>query len=240
MENSKRLILCVLAIFFSYAIFSQENNVTVIGDIVDRHISNSGGKERLSSVRTIERDEVMYSNNMEFPKYTKIIVNRGLYQETFFQNSKAVVSFLDGKGWQINPFKSKKTEDLNKNELSYYKIFTRFLSPISDYGINAQNSYVENIELLNGEFKVDNIGCHKLRVNYKSSYSEYLFVSKENYMVLKIENNFGTTIFSNFKKVKGLTIPFSYSLKNSNGEMEIDLISININNKIDEDVFSKQ
>jgi hypothetical protein len=229
----KQLFILITSFLISFSSFSQD-----VKKISQEYIKAMGGIESLKKLENISIESTILSNNYEIPQKTIVILNKGFYQQTTFPNKKMIVAVKDNKGWQINPYVASTPVDLTPQEVQMYIIQSRYLAPLFDYSINGENSYVDQIKL-DGEKEIDKDKCYKLLVTYKSKFIETIYISKKTAMIRKIENDFGTTTYYNFKKIKGIMVAQNIESVNKMGTMTTEVLSVKINQKIDFKEFEK-
>lgn len=209
-----------------------------INKICDSYITHVGGIQNMKKIQNISIEQVGYSNNYEIPQNIMIIKDKALYQETAYANGKHIVSISTNKGWEINPFVSSKKRDLSDKEIEIYNANMNLFGPLYDYRVNGSNSKIKEITV-DGEKQIDKDMCYKLKVTYKNSFTDYIYLSKQTYMVRGIENSIGTIVYSNYKKVNNIMFPFNSEVKNNLGVMLIDVTNLKTNVKIPAKLFEK-
>lgn len=214
-------------------------NAQNIRDICKIHIERLGGIDAINKIENISVEQVLYSNNREIPQTTIIIPYKLFYQEVSIQFKKNIICVIDGKGWFVNSYLSEMSKDLSEKDANIYMSNSNIFGPLYDYYSDNGKSMVKNITL-EGEEKVGKSTCYKLKVIYKSDFVVYVYVSQKDYMILKSKNNFGTIVYSDYKKVNKVMFPFSIEITNAGGVMTGDVINLKTNIKIDYDMFNKK
>lgn len=209
-----------------------------IEGICKAHIERLGGTENIKKIKSIYIEQTIYSNNREVPQSTIIVPNKVYYQEVNFQQGKNVVSVVDGKGWMINPFVSLKAKELTEKESNSYMINSNVFGPLYDYYTNKESSEVRGISL-EGETQIKRNDCYKLKVIYQSGFIIIIYISKKDYMIQKVENNFGSMAYSDYKKVDQVMFPFCVEISNTMGRMIGEVIKLKTNINIDYAKFIK-
>jgi hypothetical protein len=72
-------------------------------EIISKHIENTGGKEKLSSVTSFTLDLNMNIMGTDAPSTAVVLVGKGLRSEVNFNGQKIVTVITDKSGWTINP-----------------------------------------------------------------------------------------------------------------------------------------
>lgn len=227
-----KIILMGLLFIVNYA-FCQD--IKVLGD---SHITKMGGLDNLKKILNVSIEQMGYSNNYEIPQSIVTVKDASIYQETTYPNGKHIVVVNNNNGWEINPFVSTTPRDLTSVEIQRYNANISLFGPLYDFCINGVNSRIKEI-IIDGEKEIDKDLCYKLNVTYKNNISEFVYISKKNYMIRKIENSFGTIQFSNYKKVNNVMFSFNSEMKNKLGIMTIDVLKIKANVKLSPSLFKK-
>lgn len=220
-----------MTLFLTTKVFSQDVN-----KICENYVLKIGGAQNVGKIENISVEQLGYSNNYEIPQNRIVVKNKAIYQETIYPDAKLIVALEGNKGWELNPFVSKKARELSTTEVGIYKANIDIFGPLYDYYTNGSNSKVKEI-LIDSEKEVDRDICFKLKVTYKANFIDYIFISKKTYLVRKVENSMGTIIYSNYKKVNNVLFPFNLEIKNNLGIMTIDVTKLKANIKIDSKIF---
>ncbi len=228
----------ILLITLIWGIYPALINSQTIEDICQTHIERLGGTENIQKINSIYIEQTIYSNNREIPQSTIIVPNKVYYQEVNFPQGKNVISVVEGQGWMINPFVSSKAKELTEKESNSYMINSNIFGPLYDYHTNKEGSDVRDIQL-EGETQIKRKDCYKLKVTYQSGFIVTVYISKKDYMIQKVENDFGTMEYSDYKKVDHVMFPFYVEISNKMGVMIGEVIKLKTNIKIDYAKFSK-
>src|SRR5580658_7799548 len=72
-------------------------------DIVNKYVAAIGGKDALSSVKSLILENSVSVQGMDLTSTTTILVGKGYKNETEFQGTKMVNCVTDKGGWVLNP-----------------------------------------------------------------------------------------------------------------------------------------
>jgi len=222
----------VLSILFTFSLFvAQAQNVD---NIIAKHIKSIGGLEKLkainSKVRTMSmsiqgQDVTMVSYEKRQNKVKVVMEAQGM---------EFVTNCFDGKtGWRMNQMGGTDKYSDKENKSSAANTFDGVWTNYKEKGHTIK---------LAGKEKVEGKECYKLEVTRKDGETRTVFMSTDDYMILKTisTNPAGTTItryMSDYKTVAG--VKFYHKMKVDAGQtFEITTTSIKINEKIDDKIFA--
>jgi hypothetical protein len=211
-------------------------------DIIAKHIEAIGGKEKISGLKSIYKEESVQVMGNEAPSTTYIVDGKGFKSEVEFGGQKIVQCFSENGAWGLNPMAGQSSPEPYSDEIAkmskgQYDIVGAL------YNYSAKGNKVE----LQGNEDVNGVPCYKLKVLTPENVETIYFIdSKTYYGVKRIskinmagqEAEAGIT-YSDFRKTDyGYIMPFSTEIALPQG---FNLTSITkkveINKPIDMKIF---
>jgi thiol-disulfide isomerase/thioredoxin len=224
------------------------NNQTA-GEIIQKHIDKIGGKKSWDAVKSIKMTLVVSAGQGSM-RFEHVNTKEGYqYAAMDMQGEKIVQMAYDGEiAWGINPetgYAEKKSGDILENTKRKAK---EFPSPYIVYKDNGYKIEVEGTENIEGK------ECYKLKitkgkktVNGKEIDNIYIsFISKEDFLEIASEEKvyqgseeiISRSIYSDFREVNGILIPFCTNINFSTGFVLSSKIEFcEINPEIDYSIF---
>ncbi len=213
-----------------------------VDQIIAKHIEAMGGTAKLEALKSVRIAAQMKAMNVEIPVTTTIIQNQGFRTETTMQGMTIVQVVNGTTGWMINPLtgQTKATampEDAVK-PLSGQTDLTGL------YNYQAKGYTLK----LDGEENLDGARVYKITATLKNGVKQVNYISKDTYYILKIvaslpiegQNVVTESKQSDFRKIDGITFPFSNEVTTSampDMNMLNKIISVEVNPKISPTIF---
>lgn len=216
------IMLCIATITFAQ---TAEN-------LCKKNVEYLGGVNATSKISSLKIKMIATSNNMEMPITTILVPGKVYYQTIKSLYGTSITSVTSDKGWIQNPFATPHYNELPKNSIKTYLINSKYLGPLYDYAVNGNSSDIATISI-EDSINVDRDLCYKLQVVYKSGYTIHVFLSKSSYMIKKVETPIGITKYDNYKRVKGVMMPYYIETTNNQGVMISIVTTIQPNIKVD-------
>jgi len=240
--KTKKIILLSFLISFSGILLSQEQgttetdpvNITAMA-VINKYIYAIGGIDKFKSV--MDRTTVMSGTAMGQPIDITI---KQKYPDKLFQELRAgevtqLLYYSGGKGMIV--LGNEKTE-IEKKELERLMMdatMQLLLSPDS-FGVKAEYVGIECI---------DSTDCYTLKLTLPSGIRWFQYYSTENDLKFKETKEIQTkqglfeqeTYFSDYREVKGLKFPFTIKQYLGLQELDLNVISIEINTGLDDSIF---
>jgi hypothetical protein len=221
-------------------------NAQTADEIIQKHIEKTGGIKAWEAVKSIKMIATM---NMQGQSMTleDIKTKEGyLYSATKMRGMKIVQMAFDGKtvwGANTQTMKSEKIND--KKALEDVKREAKnFPSPYINY--KAKGFTIE----LSGEQSIEGIDCYKLKLTTSKKGAENnntrtVFISKKSYFEIALEEEINEgqmkgvmrIVFSDFKEVNGITLPYTITQSMQNQKFPLIIESYEINGEIDKTIF---
>jgi hypothetical protein len=99
MKITKFYFLLLTAVSLSFAAKAQTAD-----DIINKYVDATGGKDKISQIKSIYTDATVSVMGMDGPATTTLLVGKGYRSEIEVNNSKVIQVITDKSGWSINPF----------------------------------------------------------------------------------------------------------------------------------------
>ena len=209
-----------------------------VDEVVNKYLDALGGKEKLSTLKTVRMEGVMNTNNTD----VNITVTKdnmvGQRIDIAVMGMNGYKIFTPLNGWNFMPFAGQKEPTPMKPEELNAMI------PGLDIQGNLFNYKDKGHQLiLVGKEKVDTADCFKIKATLKNGNTATYFIdAKTFYLVKTISTQFingsskeVTTGYSNFKPAaNGFVFPFT----TTNAQGQIDFTKIDVNLPIDPKVFT--
>ncbi|WP_247233480.1 outer membrane lipoprotein-sorting protein [Telluribacter sp. SYSU D00476] len=239
MANQKifrALVVALIALVFTGA--SAQN----VDEIINKHVEAMGGAAKLSNLKSMKIDAAMQVMGMEIPTTTTIVQQRGFRSETDIQGTK-VIQALDGTtGWTINPMTGQSTATPLPDEM--VKAMSGQVDLTGLYNYKAKGYKAELI----GQETLEGAPVYLVKVTNANGVTLTNYISKDTYYIVRTlvkANVNGQDVEtkmsqSNFKKVDGITYPFSAEIESPAmpGAITMVVKSVQVNPKIDESIFA--
>ncbi|HVT15768.1 MAG TPA: hypothetical protein VHQ90_06225 [Thermoanaerobaculia bacterium] len=198
-------------------------------ELIEKNIQAKGGREKLKAVKTVRVTGKMVGQMGEFPVSMEMLPPAHKVRFDFVVQGMTGTSAYDGQGgWQVMPFLGKTDpEPMSAEDLKEAKEEADFLGPLFDYKDKGNQ-----VELL-GKGDLEGTPVYKLKLTEKSGDVSTIYLDAETYLELKEESSKtmrGQVVelertFGDYKKVDGLTFPFTMETK-SKGQQAAQTLSI--------------
>jgi outer membrane lipoprotein-sorting protein len=222
-----RLFITVCSIVFSFAAVSGQT----ADEILNKHFSAIGLLE-YAKINTIKISGKITSESLNNDSISYLQIKVRPYKQYMeFKNKNEVSkSVFDGRTeWSVTKGKTIKSpfdvEEQRKRSINFE----------GELHYCKNNGY--QIEYL-GLTKIEGLDFHKIRVTNKDGYDASFFIDPGSFMLMKSSNGSLETYYSNFKMVKGITLPYSVRVLSSSGNAnELNIDTIELNTEIDANLF---
>jgi len=240
--NYKKIILLLIIFASTQFLLPQEQgstetdpvNITAMA-VINKYLNAIGGIDNFTSVQ--DRTTVMIGFAMNQP--IDIVITQKypdrLFQELRVGEVKQLIYYSDGKGMlEIGD----ETTEIENKELERLKVDAtmQLLLDPEKYGIKTEMLYNE---------MVDSTDCYKIKFVLPSGIRWFQYYSVETDLKVKETKEIQTkqglfeqeTYFSDYREVQGLKYPFKITQYLGLQEIELTVISIEINTGLDDKVF---
>lgn len=211
-------------------------NAQTVDEICQHHVKALGGEQAVNNIKTLKMVQTGTSQGMDMPITSIVIPGKAYYQKIQTSMGYIISSVHGDSGWTYSSSSSRKTT-LSPAMTQSMLIQSKFYGPLFDYYVNKKTTEVKNITMA-GTTTIDREKCYHLEVYYKSGYKATVYLSSRNYMILKAISPAGTIKYGNYRKVKGVLIPYYIEIFNNQGTIVATTFKIEINGKIDNALFA--
>jgi len=240
--SMKNIVLFV--VFILALVFAQFANGQTVDDIIDQYITARGGKEKLTSIKSIyfEGTREMMGNEVQV-KVTK--VNGKLNRVDFeFGGNSGYTIITPYKGWTYIPMRSDKPEEIPEARLKTMQEQLDIAGPLVDYAAKGYQASLQGKDTINGK-EVRIIQLTKTTGKYITFYID----TKTSLLLQTRQMSEGggrngnepkeiITDYSDYKDVDSVMFPQTITTEGGGmggGSMSFDKIELNI--PVDESLY---
>jgi hypothetical protein len=209
-------------------------------EIISKHIENTGGKEKLSSVTSFTLDLNMNIMGTDAPSTAVVLVGKGLRSEVNFNGQKIVTVITDKSGWTINPLAGiTQPQALGQQEYLESKDQLQF-APFIDYQLKGGKLELLGKEKLGNEdvYKINFTNSDNLTTTYYFNANTYYLVKMLRKMHVNGQETEVATTYSDFRTTdNGVTGAFRSVTDYGQFQMISTANKIEFNKPVDVSVF---
>jgi len=209
-------------------------------EIVAKHIEAIGGKDKLSSIKSIKMESTMNMMGNDAPNTAYILDGKGYRNEMEMMGQKMVQVITDKGGWMINPMQgSTDPQELPADQLK--TLAGRFyIVPLLNY--QDKGTTLE----LQGKAKVGDADNWKIKVTDKAANIVTYYIDAKTYYITQQESSgemMGNTVtvtvnYSDYKKTdSGWVVPYATDINMGQFSIASKLNKIEVNPTIDPALF---
>jgi hypothetical protein len=209
-------------------------------DIVSKHIENTGGKEKLSSVTSFTLDFTVNIMGTAAPSTAVVLVGKGLKSEMDFGGQKVITVVTDKNGWTVNPLAGiTEPQPLGQQEYLESKDQLEF-TPFIDYQLKESK-----LELV-GKEKMGDKDVYKINFTNKDNFTTVCYFDATTFYLVKTMRKMHVngqetevvTTYSDFRKTdNGLIGSFSSKIDYGQFQMTTTVNKVEFNKPVDLSVF---
>lgn len=230
MKKATFLLIAVVLLFTSVL------QAQTVDEIINKHIEAVGGKEKLSQVKSLYKENSMEVMGNQAPVVEYLLEGKGYKSETEFNGTKIINCYTDKAGWLVNPMAG--SSDAQPMPEEVYKASKDNIyigGALLDY---AAKGY--KVELAGKE---DN--TYKLKVTGTASESMY-YIDATSYYITKNTSKgemMGqtvelTTTYSDYKKTDfGIVLAYTKNIDLGGFAMSSKVNKVEVNKEIDPKIF---
>jgi hypothetical protein len=231
MKYVKFCLLGITAIFSSALVVAQTAE-----EIVSKHIEAIGGKDKISTVKSVYTEGSLSIMGNEAPSKSYLLNGKGYRSELDFNGQQIVQVFTDKGGWAINPMGGgtdpvPMPDDQYKNGKGQLNAG----GPLYDY--QAKGSKVE-LQGKEGELfklKLTTDGTEQVLLIDPSTYYITKQITKGEVQGQQVDI---TSSFSNYKKTDyGLVLPYTTEIDLGGFTISATVTKVEVNKEIDPKIF---
>jgi hypothetical protein len=195
-------------------------NAQTADEIIAKHVEATGGKDKISQIKSIYIESTVQVMGNDAPSTTTILNGKGFRSESEFNGQKVIQVYTDKGGWAINPFAG--GSDAQAMPEGQYKAGRDQIyigGPLFDYAAKGYKVELQGME------NVGTVSNYKIKLLAPDSSVTTFYIDPTTYYITKIvkatsmmgQDMTLTISLSNYQKTDiGFTIP--YSTETSFGE----------------------
>lgn len=209
-------------------------------EIISKHIEAIGGKDKLSSVSTLNLEYTLQIMGMDAPSTMSVLVGKGYRNEADFGGQKVIQVVTDQGGWSVNPLAGvSEPEPMPADQYNSSRSQMEF-SPFLDY-LSKGNK----IELV-GKEKLDNADAYKINFTNKDNQTTTYYFDAGTYYLLKEYKKLTlagqememTSTYSDFRKTDfGVVMSYTADLDYGQYKMKSIINKVEFNKPVDVAIF---
>ncbi|MBC7850970.1 MAG: outer membrane lipoprotein-sorting protein [Chitinophagaceae bacterium] len=229
-----RIALFTVASFVAFSV-----NAQTLDEIVDKHITALGGKEKLSTLKSVRMETNLSVQGMDIPVISTAVHNVGQRVDISAMGMEGYVITTPTKGWTFMPFMGQSAPEATPED--------QVKDGLDELDLQGSlNNYKEKghkVELV-GKEDVDGTEAYKLKLTTQSGKDRTLFIDPKNFYIIRqvkkaVVNGqeMEVTInFSDYKKTEDGFV-FPHSIGGAFGQGDMTVTKIEVNKPVDEKIF---
>ncbi len=229
-----RIALFTLASFIAFNASAQ-----TVDEIIDKHIEALGGKEKLSTLKSLRMETNLSVQGMDIPVIQTRVHNVGQRVDISAMGMEGFVITTPTAGWTFMPFMGQSAaeampEDQVKESVDELDLQGSLLN-YKEKG--------HTVELV-GKEAVDGTECFKIKLTTKGGKARTFFIDPKNYYIIRTvakatvngQEQEVTINFADFKKTEEGYV-FPHSIGGAFGQGDMTVTKIEVNKPVDEKIF---
>lgn len=217
---------------------SQFSFAQSVDDVIEKHITALGGKEKLLALKTVKLKGATSGGEESLVITKKHMV--GVRMDASIMNTENFLIVTPEKTWRFMPIEHQ-TKPIEDTEEQHESAVSRLdiQSPFLNYKEKRNKPELQDTESVNG------IECYKLFLTFKNGKTRTYFIDTKNYMIIKTVHMGDVdgkaseiyTYYTNYKQNKdGYWFPYSDSAS-ADGANSTNYESIETNISVDDTIF---
>jgi outer membrane lipoprotein-sorting protein len=226
--------------FFLSLIFISSSFAQTVDEILAKYFEVQGQDKLLATTTFMTKGKIIQGQfEIPFTSYQKRPMK--FRSEAEFQGMKIISAFNGENGWSINPMMgSTEPQPMTAEQLDRMKIQADYDGMFYNY---KDKGYT--VEFM-GKEPVDDIETYVLKLTRLNGDIITAYIDAENYVILKTDSKMkiqdvdreAETIFSNYKYVDGILVPFSIETKmDGKTVMQMTFDEFKYNTDLDDSLF---
>ena len=229
-----RIALFTLASFIAFNASAQ-----TVDEVIDKHIEAMGGKDKLSSLKSLRMETNLSVQGMDIPVIQTRVHNVGQRVDISAMGMEGFVITTPTAGWTFMPFMGQTAaeampEDQVKESVDELDLQGSLLN-YKEKG--------HTVELV-GKEAVDGTEAYKIKLTTKGGKTRTFFIDPKNYYIIRTvakatvngQEQEVTINFADFKKTEeGFVFP--HSIGGAFGQGDMTVTKIEVNKPVDEKIF---
>jgi hypothetical protein len=229
-----RIALFTVASFIAFNASAQ-----TVDEVIDKHIEAMGGKEKLSSLKSLRMETNLSVQGMDIPVIQTRVHNVGQRVDISAMGMEGFVITTPTAGWTFMPFMGQTAaeampEDQVKESVDELDLQGSLLN-------YKEKGHI--VELV-GKEAVDGTEAYKVKLTTKGGKVRTFFIDPKNYYIIRTvakatvngQEQEVTINFADFKKTEeGFVFP--HSIGGAFGQGDMTVTKIEVNKPVDEKIF---
>lgn len=228
-----------ITLFALTALIAFQANAQTVDEVIDKHIEALGGKDKVSSLKSVRMETNLSVQGMDIPVVNTKVHNVGQRVDISAMGMDGYVINTPTQGWTFMPFMGQSAVEAMPEEQVKEGVDQLDLQgPLFNY--KDKGNTVE----LQGKETIDGVEAFKLKLTNKAGKARTMYIDSKNYYVIREvvkqtvmgQEQEVTFNYSNYKKTDdGYLFPYSISGAFGQGDMTVN--KIEVNKTIDEKLF---
>jgi hypothetical protein len=212
-------------------------------EIINKWIDAMGGKDKLTSIKTIQTEDELNIMNNAAPRKTYLVNGKGYKSVTDFNGQLIIDCYTIDSGWSINPFMGINTAtNMPASQVKVGSLQLDLAGLLYDYVAKGSKA-----ELL-GKENANGVVSYKLKLTTaKGVEINYFIDSATSYIVKEVTKISAdgqdieiTTVNSDFRKTSdGFVRPFTQEVNLPGLALTINTKKMEINKEVEPGIFEK-
>lgn len=234
--RSLRVVMMAASVLSVVAVRAQTAD-----EIINKHIEALGGKDKLSTIKTVYTEYDMEVMGQQASGTTWLVNGKAYKNEVDFGGQKIVQCFTDKGGWALNPLTGQTApEAMPAEQVKMSQGQLDVGGPLLNYAAKGNT-----VELL-GKDSINGKGAFKLKLKGKEGTESTYWIDPASYYVLKstVKANVNgmdietSVVFSNYKKTDyGFVVPTNTEITLPQVTLNVTSKKVEINKEVDMKVF---
>jgi len=211
-----------------------------VEEIINKHIENSGGYDRLTSIKSIYE---LFSTDGENRIESTILYPSKVRTIITIKDTQFYLGYDGHSAWKMNPFENNNVAfEVFGDKKESIMGMTDVFGPLFDYALGSTDIKIEYI----GTDKVSDVLTHALKVTLQDSEIIYYYLDATSFLVFKTVSHSESDgkmkkvfkFFEDYKDVDGLVINHTV-ISIEYGKISVSkLLHMEINPDVDESMFN--
>lgn len=230
MKSIKFLLLAITAVSVSAL------NAQTVDEIISKHVSAIGGKDKLGQVKSLYAESSMEVMGSSVPQKEYLLEGKGFKTEVEFNGSNIISCYTDKGGWTINPMAGATSAEAMPDALyKSGKPQIYLAGALVDYAAKGYKAELMGKDGNNFKIKVTGDGNETYYFVDPSTYYLTKSIIKSEVMGQPVEV---VTTYSDHKKTDfGIILPYTKNIDMGMIQFAQKLDKVEVNKAIDPKIF---